>query len=169
MSRVLSLAAFGPPVCDHPRLIRFMFENTRQGNWPKCHLFAYDVLIMNNLSFTVMFATRSIPSALQPLLVWALPHKWRLRSTMKELESFTVPLVDKYKNMIRNEEEVPANIIASMLAEAKQDVEKDPYVLTQLLAALAAGGSYSPANFIVSVIFDLVAHPHFFERDQRRI
>ncbi|KAL3429159.1 cytochrome P450 [Aspergillus tetrazonus] len=50
-----------------------------------------------------------------------------------------------------------------MVAEATNDVEEDPYVFTDLLAALAAGGTYSSANFIVSVILDLTAHPQLLD------
>jgi cytochrome P450 len=112
-----------------------------------------------------------IPAVLQPLLVWMLPHKWRLRSSLKELESFVVSQVEKRKAEKASGKNgpVPPTLLAWMVEEAKHDVEEDPYVLTQLLTALAAGGTYSSANFIVSVLLDLVAHRHFLKEIREEI
>jgi cytochrome P450 len=112
---------------------------------------------------------RMLPTMLQPVFVWLLPQKWRLRSSTKELESFVIPQVNKYREDMESEGPVQHTMIGWMVAEARQDIEKDPYFLTQLLAALSAGGSYSSANFIVSTLLDLIAHPHFLDEIREEI
>ncbi|KAL4999869.1 cytochrome P450 [Aspergillus recurvatus] len=145
VSRVIALAAVGEPVCDDPEFVDLIFEHTKS-------------------VFTVMMAMRLVPEMLQSLLVWTLPAKWQLQSSFKRLQSFVGPVVNECKAAkLRSVDQAPSTLLAWMVAEAKTPVEEDPYVLTELLAALAAGGTYSSANFIVSAIFDLVAHPVFLE------
>lgn len=69
--------------------------------------------------------------------------------------------MNKHKQEVGLAGLVPQTIIGWMVTGDKQEVEKDPYVLAQLLAALAVGWSYSLANFIVSTLLDLIAHPDF--------
>ncbi|CBF83089.1 hypothetical protein AN3256.2 [Aspergillus nidulans FGSC A4] len=151
VSRAITLAAVGEPWCDDTELVNLTFEHTK-------------------LVFTVMFAMRLVPAALQPVLVWMLPHKWRLQKSLQRLESFIVPIVQECKAAKpRPATERPSTLLAWMVAEATNDVEEDPYVLTELLAALAAGGTYSSANFIVSVILDLIANPQFLDEIREEI
>lgn len=151
VSRAITLAAVGQPICDDPGLVELLFAHTK-------------------LVFTVMFVMRLVPATLQPMLVWILPHKWRLRSSLKRLESYIVPLVQASKvAKSSGTAPTPSTLVDWMVTEARSDLEEDPLVLTQLLAALGAGGTYSSANFIVSVIFDLTAHPHFLEEIREEI
>ncbi|KAF2478185.1 cytochrome P450 [Lindgomyces ingoldianus] len=139
VSRVITLASVGAPVCDDPEFILF----------------------------TVMFLMRMVPSILQPFVVWLLPARWRLRQSSKELESFVIPEAIRRKS--EKQEPPKQDLLSWMMHEAKNERERDPYMLTNLLAALAAGGTYSSANFIVGVVFDLVGHPHFLEEIRREI
>ncbi|KAL4935323.1 hypothetical protein BDV06DRAFT_217511 [Aspergillus oleicola] len=151
VGRVISLVAVGEPVCDDLEFVNLMFEHT-------------------NSVFMIMMAMRLVPNMLQPLVVWMLPAKWRLQSSFKRLQSFITPVVNEHKAAkLRSKDQTPSTLLAWMVTQAKTSVEEDPYVLTELLAALAAGGTYSSANFIASAIFDLVAHPAFLEEIREEI
>lgn len=110
---------------------------------------------------------RMVPAFLQPILVWLLPVKWRLRKSLTALEAFVVPEVER-RNSQKNLRQ-SSDLLSWMIEEAKDVKEADPYMLTQLLAALGAGGTYSSANFIVSVLLDLVAHPQYLEEIRAEI
>jgi cytochrome P450 len=56
-----------------------------------------------------------------------------------------------------------------MIEDARDSKESDPYMLTQLLAALSAGGTYSVANLIVGVLLDLVDNPKFLAEMREEI
>ncbi|ORY11854.1 cytochrome P450 [Clohesyomyces aquaticus] len=148
VSRVITLAAVGAPVCDDPNFIRLSFRHTTN-------------------VFTVMFIMRMVPSILQPYLVWFLPAKWRLRQSTKELESFVIP--EAHRRKAEKHDPSRLDLLTWMMHEARNETEADPAMLTNLLASLAAGGTYSSANFIVGVVMDLVGHPHFLEEIRREI
>lgn len=108
-----------------------------------------------------MFLMRLVPAFLQPIIVWLLPVKWKLQQSMQELEHIIVPEAED--RQARESHPVAPDLLSWMIEGAKDVKEKDPYMLTRLLAALNSGGTYSSANFIVSVILDLVAHPNYLE------
>jgi cytochrome P450 len=112
------------------------------------------------LVFSIMFVMRLVPRFLQPLLVWLTPFKWRLERSWKVLESFVIPEVNYRKQDLATRCNNP-DLISWMLAEAKNEEEKDGFMLTRLVGSVIAGGTYSSAAFITGVIADLVAHPHF--------
>ncbi|KAL9011895.1 MAG: hypothetical protein Q9180_009142 [Flavoplaca navasiana] len=148
VSCVISLASVGTPVCDRSDYIRLTFQLTK-------------------IVFTVMFLMRLIPACLQPIIVWLLPVKWRLQRSMKELERIVVPEAEARQS--QNIHPVAPDLLSWMIEGAKNDKERDPYLLTRLIGALNSGGTYSSANFIVSVILDLVAHPQFLEMIREEI
>ncbi|PYI10680.1 putative cytochrome P450 [Aspergillus sclerotiicarbonarius CBS 121057] len=119
--------------------------------------------VERGLAFLVMFIMRFVPAILQPLLVWMLPPKWRLRAGLKGLETFMKPEAERQKERKDDcrETTVLPNLFNQMIDEARNECDQDPGVLTQLLTALAAGGTYSAANFIFAVLADLATHPHF--------
>jgi len=117
--------------------------------------------------FSIMFIMRLVPRFLQPILVWLLPHKWRLERSWKSLEDFVVPEVQSRKT--ERSHEVKLDLISWMLAEAKDGEDTDAYMLTRLVGSVIAGGTYSSAAFIVGVIADLVAHPQFLEEIREEI
>ncbi|RAK90788.1 putative cytochrome P450 [Aspergillus costaricaensis CBS 115574] len=144
VGRAFALAVVGAPMCDNAEFIRLMNEYTK------------DV-------FYVMFIMRLVPSILQPLAVWLLPSKWRLRAGRKRLEAFIRPNAKKQR-----EEDSRSTVISELpslfkciINEARNESEQDPEVVTGLLMALAVGGTYSAANFIYAAILDLTAHPHY--------
>lgn len=86
---------------------------------------------------------------------------------MRKLEQIVVPEVKRRQS--QKSHPVAPDLLSWMVEGAKDEREGDPYMLTKLLAALNAGGTYSSANFIVSVIIDLVAHPKFLEEIREEI
>ena len=86
---------------------------------------------------------------------------------MKELEQVVVPEVKR--RQLQKSRPVASDLLSWMVEGAKDEQEGSPYMLTKLLAALNSGGTYSSANFIVSVILDLVAHPNFLEEIREEI
>ncbi|KAF1940882.1 cytochrome P450 [Clathrospora elynae] len=117
----------------------------------------------------VTFGPPMLPTFLQPLLVWLLPYKWRLEKSWKTLEEFVVPEAEYRKQDPENRCNNP-DLISWMITDAKNDYERDPVVLTRLIGAVIAGGTYSTSVFIMGVISNLVEHPHYFQeiRDEIR-
>ncbi|KAK6954426.1 hypothetical protein Daesc_004393 [Daldinia eschscholtzii] len=112
----------------------------------------------------VCFAMRCVPQYLQPLLVWLLPAKWRLISGWRKLRGYVVPRVLQLKESNRNTDnkdssESNPDVISWMVKDGRNEMERDPDVLTTLVGSIAAGSTYSITNFCCRVITDMVAHP----------
>lgn len=118
-----------------------------------------------------MFTMRFVPTILQPVFVWLVPYKWRFESKFKELLSFIVPIVEKHKaeKLSGSATSKPSTFAGWMVEDAKKAVEEDPYTITQLVGALAAGGAYSSANLISATLLDLAAHPQVLEEIREEI
>ncbi|KAF2187596.1 cytochrome P450 [Zopfia rhizophila CBS 207.26] len=140
ISQAITLITFGEPVCDNPKLVRLCYEHT------------YNV-------FSTIFIMRLFPRFLQPILVWLLPHKWRLERSWKELTDFVVSEVRSRKD--EKDGEAKLNVLSWSFAEAEIQGEGETYeyMLTRLVGSIIAGGTYSSAAFITGVIADLVNDP----------
>lgn len=100
---------------------------------------------------------RFVPSFLQPILVWLVPAKWRLRQGWKDMERFVVPEVHRRsRDMADN---TSSDLISWMVRDGSTAIDADPVILTRLVGAVAAGGTYSTANFVSRVVSDLRANP----------
>lgn len=107
---------------------------------------------------------RCVPECLQPLLVWFLPAKWRLISGWRKFRSHVVPRVlelkaarsDSDKNITAT---VSPDVLTWMVEDGRNELERDPEVLTTLVGSIAAGSTYSISNFCCRTIMDMVAHP----------
>jgi cytochrome P450 len=108
---------------------------------------------------------RCVPQWLQPFLVWLLPAKWRLISSWKKLTSYVVPRVLQLKEEASGQHgrQVNPDVISWMVEAGRSEMERDPNVLTTLVGSIAAGSTYSIANFCCRVIMDMVAHPEVLE------
>jgi cytochrome P450 len=114
----------------------------------------------NNV-FQVCFAMRCVPSWLQPALVWLLPAKWRLLRGWRTLTSYVVPRVLQLKEEFAHSQDrkVEPDVLSWMVEAGRTEMERDHNVLTALVGSIAAGSTYSIANFCCRTIMDLVAHP----------
>ncbi|CAI6331425.1 unnamed protein product [Periconia digitata] len=149
ISQAVTLTTFGPPICDNPELIRLCYEHTLN-------------------VFSIMFFMRLVPRFMQPVLVWMTPFKWRLERSWKTLENFVVPEVEFRREDPSKRCKNP-DLISWMIYEAKNEEERDGYMLTRLVGSVIAGGTYSSAAFVTGVIADLVGHPHFLEEIREEI
>jgi cytochrome P450 len=104
---------------------------------------------------------RCVPSWLQPALVWLLPAKWRLLRGWRTLTSYVVPRVLQLKEEFAHSQDrkVEPDVLSWMVEAGRTEMERDHNVLTALVGSIAAGSTYSIANFCCRTIMDLVAHP----------
>ncbi|KUI65710.1 Ent-kaurene oxidase [Cytospora mali] len=146
ISEAIALILFGAEMtADNPQLVHLTHEHT------------------NNV-FQVCFAMRCVPQFLQPVLVWLLPAKWRLISGWQKFRSYVVPRVLQLKEAKVNSDsksrrKVNPDVITWMVEDGRNELERDPKVLTTLIGSIAAGSTYSITNFCCSTIMDMVAHP----------
>jgi cytochrome P450 len=57
------------------------------------------------------------------------------------------------------EENISPDLISWMVKDGKTEMERDPDALTTLCGSVAAGSTYSIANFVCRTLSDLTAHP----------
>ncbi|KAI0903465.1 putative cytochrome P450 [Ustulina deusta] len=143
VSEGIALVLFGTPICDEPEVVRLCFEHTK------------------NL-FIIVFVMRCVPTFLQPCLVWLLPARWRLARGWKRMSAYTFPEIERRKRSLSGEtstEEPSPDLLSWMIRDGEAAKVYDPRLLTQLAGSVAAGGTYSTANFICRCISDLTANP----------
>ncbi|KAK4234569.1 Ent-kaurene oxidase [Achaetomium macrosporum] len=111
--------------------------------------------------FQVTFAMRCVPACLHPLLVWLLPARWGLVRGWRKLTSYVVPRVLQLKEEFSRtpDRKVSPDVISWMVEAGRTEMERDPEVLTRLVGSVAAGSTYSIANFCCRTIMDLISHP----------
>ncbi|KAI0896221.1 cytochrome P450 [Annulohypoxylon nitens] len=141
-SEVVALALFGPHMAQDPRLVELTYGLTRN-------------------VFVVAFVMRCVPPFLHPLLVWLLPGKWELDRAWRELDTYVVPEVQRQKKASLGEGKaaVEPNLISWMVKDGRTELERDPSVLSALCGSVAAGSTYSIANFVCRALSDLAGHP----------
>lgn len=100
---------------------------------------------------------RCVPSCLHSVLVWLLPSKWKMHREWRELGSYVKPEVQRKKTF--NDAKSSPDLVSWMVKDGRTDLESDPEVLTTLCGSVAAGSTYSIANFVCRALSDLVAHP----------
>ncbi|ETS76590.1 hypothetical protein PFICI_11977 [Pestalotiopsis fici W106-1] len=146
IGEAIALSLFGAEMTENnPELVHLTHEHT------------------NNV-FQVCFAMRCVPQCLQPILVWLLPAKWRLLSGWAKFRSYVMPRVAQLKAQKKNigsEESEPVNpdVISWMVEDGRNELERDPKVLTTLVGSIAAGSTYSITNFCCRTVLDLISHP----------
>ncbi|KAI0444322.1 cytochrome P450 [Xylaria telfairii] len=145
-SEGIALALFGAKMVENSRLVELTHELTTN-------------------VFQVAFVMRCIPSVLHPLCVWLLPAKWRMESNWRELGDFVKPAVRSQANIYANDsvQNVDPNLVSWMVKDGQTALERDPDVLTTLCGSVAAGSTYSIANFVCRALVDLVAHPDILD------
>ncbi|KAI1373812.1 cytochrome P450 [Hypoxylon crocopeplum] len=145
-SEVVALALFGLEMAQDPRLVQLTYELTKN-------------------VFVVAFVMRCLPPFLHPAFVWLLPAKRSLDRAWRELDSYVVPEVIRQKeaapiNIDGNGETTASlNLISWMVQDGRAELERDPHVLSALCGSVAAGSTYSIANFVCRALSDLAAHP----------
>lgn len=102
---------------------------------------------------------RLVPAFLQSTLVYLLPAKWRLLAGWKSFKSIIEPEIRRRRELGNLDASKSGDLVSWMIQDAKDPLEKDPWVLTQLSASVAAGATYSTANFVSQALADIVAHP----------
>ncbi|KAJ5921348.1 cytochrome P450 [Penicillium verhagenii] len=145
--RAIALAVVGAPLCDNSAFMNLINKHTE------------DV-------FLITFVMRFFPECLQSTLVWLLPTKWRFGRSQKEIEHLIATEAERQKSQPTNlvtSDGSPLPTLFTCMKESKKKDKLDAELLTRLLAALSAGGTYSVANFIFAFILDMTAHPHFLE------
>ncbi|KAK3291245.1 cytochrome P450 [Chaetomium fimeti] len=144
VSESIALVLFGEEMtAKNPELVNLAHEHT------------------NNV-FQVCFAMRCVPAWMQPFLVWLLPPKWSLLRGWRKLTGYVVPRVQQLKEEFaenRRDREVNPDVLSWMVEAGRTEMERDPNVLTALVGSIAAGSTYSIANFCCRTIMDMVAHP----------
>ncbi|EAQ85381.1 hypothetical protein CHGG_09395 [Chaetomium globosum CBS 148.51] len=122
--------------------------------------------VVRCVMFQVCFAMRCVPACLQPVLVWLLPPKWKLLRGWRKLTSYVVPRVQQLKEEFTKngpDRKVNPDVLSWMVEAGRSELERDPNVLTALVGSIAAGSTYSIANFCCRTIMDMVAHPDVLE------
>jgi cytochrome P450 len=113
--------------------------------------------------FVIVFVMRCIPTFLQRYLVWLLPARWQLAGGWQRLSKYTFPEIQRRKEVFSKGKESTEKPFPDLMSWMIRDGEAakvyDPRLLTQLAGSVAAGGTYSTANFICRCISDLTAHP----------
>ncbi|KAI1345528.1 cytochrome P450 [Xylaria sp. FL0043] len=150
IGEAIALSLFGAEMTkNNPELVNLTHEHT------------------NNV-FQVCFAMRCVPQILQPILVWFVPAKWRLLKGWAKLRAYVMPRVAllKEQKRCRGDEGsalVNPDVISWMIEDGRNELERDPKVLTTLVGSIAAGSTYSITNFCCRTVIDLVAHPDTLE------
>lgn len=117
---------------------------------------------------------RCIPGILQPLMVWLLPAKWNMEKGWRLLASYVVPQVLRQKKAV-SEGQVDTSttsnpdLVSCMVKNGRTELERDPEVLTTLCGSIAAGSTYSIANFVCRALADMVAHPQVLDAVRNEI
>ena len=111
---------------------------------------------------------RCLPQVLQPIFVWLVPAKWRLIRGWNKLRSCVVPRVlqlkeARSKRSSNDGAEVNPDVISWMVEDGCNALERDHETLTILVGSIAAGSTYSIANFCCRTITDMVAHPEVLD------
>ncbi|KAL6720897.1 Thromboxane-A synthase [Lecanora helva] len=148
ISSAFSMIAVGELICENPEHVRLMSEQA--------------ILV-----FKIVVIMRFVPLVLQRFLVWFLPAKWKLERNLKTLEGMVIPEV--HKRMSQKEMLDDPNLLSWMIQASRNEMERDPRILSRLQAATASGGTHSVGMFIASALFDLVAHPELFGKIQEEI
>ncbi len=85
------------------------------------------------------------------------------------MERYVVPEVLKRKeDAAKGIPPSSTDVISWMVHDGRTPIENDPHVLTHLIGSIAAGGTYSTANFVSRVVSDLAAHPDVLEEIRTR-
>ena len=142
------------------------------------------VLVLTVIAvFNVCFAMRCVPQILQPILVWLLPARWRLITGWRKLRHYVVPRVQELKKAKSQQQQqqqsqqqnrngksaVNPDVISWMVEDGRNEIERDPQVLTTLVGSIAAGSTYSITNFCCRTIMDMVAHPDVLDQVRAEI
>ncbi|KAI1147774.1 cytochrome P450 [Nemania diffusa] len=151
-SEGIALALFGAKMAENSRLVELTHELT------------------SNV-FQTAFVMRTFPSVLQPLCVWLLPSKWRMESNWRELGDFVKPAVRSQAERYASGkvQDVDPSLVSWMVKDGRTALERDPDVLTTLCGSVAAGSTYSIANFVCRALVDLVAHPDVLDAVREEI
>ncbi|KFA54675.1 hypothetical protein S40293_11573 [Stachybotrys chartarum IBT 40293] len=107
-----------------------------------------------------------VPSFLQPYIAWLLPAKWRVNRDWKELASFVVPEFLRQKGESRDKSDKAAlnpDLVTWMVRDGRNELERDPSVLTTLCGSVAAGSTYSIAKVVCRALSYVVAHRDVLE------
>lgn len=152
ISEAIALILFGEEMTqDNPDLVHLTHEHT------------YNV-------FQVCFAMRCVPRLLQPYLVWLLPAKWKLISGWKKFRNYVIPTLSRHVEARRARKEkgydkvnVNSDVISWMVEDGRNELERDPQVLTTLVGSIGAGSTYSITKFCCCAIADMVAHPEVLD------
>ncbi|CAI6087682.1 unnamed protein product [Clonostachys chloroleuca] len=138
-SEGIALILYGSKMVENPRLVVLTYTLTRN-------------------VFAVAFAMRCVPSCLNRYLAWLLPAKWRMHQDWKALSGFVIPEVQRRKTMIlEGKEEHSPDLITWMGQNGRTELERDPQVLATLCGSVAAGSTYSIANFLCRTLSDLTS------------
>ena len=120
-----------------------------------------------NPAFSIMIVMRLFPRALQPYLVWLFPLKWRFERNFRKLENLVVPEAEKMLKQKDLSQEM--NLLAWMIQFSRNEAERDPYVLTKIQAATAAGGTHSVGMFIDTTLYNILCQPGLLEQIRQEI
>ncbi|CAH0021577.1 unnamed protein product [Clonostachys rhizophaga] len=144
-SEGIALVLYGSKMVENPRLVELTYTLTRN-------------------VFVVAFAMRCVPSCLNRYLAWLLPAKWRMHQDWKALSDFVIPEVQRRKTVIlEGKEEHSPDLITWMVQSGRTELERDPQVLATLCGSVAAGSTYSIANFVCRALSDLTSNPEVLE------
>ncbi|KAK9772827.1 putative Cytochrome P450 [Seiridium cardinale] len=176
IGEAIALSLFGAEMTENnPELVHLTHEHTNNGEYLGR---APQYILMTNVSllpvFQVCFAMRCVPQFLQPALVWLLPAKWRLLSGWAKFRSYVIPRVAQLKAQKcdvdgKGLDPVNPDVISWMVEDGRNELERDPKILTTLVGSIAAGSTYSITNFCCRTIMDLVAHPETLDIVRREI
>ncbi|XDG06997.1 hypothetical protein ABKA04_006612 [Annulohypoxylon sp. FPYF3050] len=149
VSEGIALALVGPEISNRPHFVETLVLHTK-------------------LIFTTTFIMRFVPNMLKPIFIWLLPSKWQLRHTWKYLDDNLLPEIIRQQQ--ENSTYIPhPNLLSFVVKDERNTVGGDPYLLSKLVAAVAAGGTYSTANLATGVIIDLTGQPEFLEEIRQEI
>ncbi|KAK7733713.1 hypothetical protein SLS53_008180 [Cytospora paraplurivora] len=89
--------------------------------------------------------------------------KWRLVLGWRKIRGYVVPRVLELKGASDSDRKpnpsVNPDVITWMVEDGRNEMERDPDVLTTLVGSIAAGSTYSITNICCCTIMDMVAHP----------
>ncbi|KAH7304696.1 putative cytochrome P450 [Stachybotrys elegans] len=117
-----------------------------------------------NLFETVIFL-RALPTFVHPFVAHMLPSYWRMKANFTTAKRLITPMVLERRSNEANfaSYEKPKDMLQWMMDGAQNDYEKDTATLSHLQLLLSLASIHTTTMACAHSIYDLCAHPEFFE------
>ncbi|KAF7864081.1 hypothetical protein EAF04_007046 [Stromatinia cepivora] len=159
----------GLPYCRSPQWLEISTEFTENS---ELKLIICGTSELTYKAFVTIVTMRSFPTWLHPLLGPILPSVWRGKSHIRRGKVFLAPI---FKELLRKssggmvKERSEEESVMSRMVETASTSERDPKLMAHLEMVLSLASIHSTQMNAVHVLFDLAAHPEYFDELRKEI